>query len=143
MSGIDREDVLDRITLTGISAFGYHGVLPEERVNGQRFVVDVVLHLDLHPAGRTDDLAMTVDYSQVAQLIEDCVCGSPCDLIEALASRIAQRILDLDRVLIVEVTVHKPSAPIAQQFVDAAVTIVRGSGFRDGGNGGRHASANG
>ncbi|MEI8082628.1 MAG: dihydroneopterin aldolase [Actinomycetes bacterium] len=136
MTGIDEDNVLDRVMLTGVRVFGFHGVLAEERRDGQHFVIDVVLHLDLRKAGRTDDLAATVDYSKVAGLIEDCVGGPPCNLIEALASRIAARILESDRVLIVEVTVHKPSAPITQQFTDAAVMIVRGSGFRDSGRDG-------
>ena len=79
----------DRITLTGVEAFGYHGVLESERALGQRFVVDVVLHAEIREAGRTDDLASTIDYSQVADTIVTVITGEPLNLIEALAQRIA------------------------------------------------------
>lgn len=119
----------DRISITGVSAFGYHGVLPQERKNGQIFVVDIVLHADLRKAGKTDDLNDTFDYAEVAQLAVDSVTRDPLNLIEALAQRIADAILaryaDGNRLSIVEVTVRKPNAPIPLPFKDVAVSIVR------------------
>lgn len=121
----DRYEGLDRITLTGVRVFGFHGVLPAERAQGQHFIVDVVVHADVAEAGHTDELGDTINYAQIAALVEECVAGEPLNLIEALAQRIADRILSLDRISIVEVTVHKPSAPIPQEFADVSVTIVR------------------
>lgn len=121
---------LDRITLTGVEAFGYHGVLATERETGQPFIVDVVLHAEIRQAGRTDDLSKTVDYSGVADAIVASITGEPLNLIEALAQRIADAIFDLDsvkenHVSLVEVTVHKPQAPIEAKFADVSVSIVR------------------
>ena len=115
----------DRISLRGIRARGRHGVLPEERRDGQVFVVDVELDVDLAPAATTDDLALTVDYATVASWVVAAITGEPCDLIETLAERIAVRILADLRVDRVAVTVHKPQAPVGVPFDDVAVTVVR------------------
>lgn len=116
----------DRITLTGISATGYHGVFPEERRDGQPFIVDLVLFTDLGPAAATDDLTLTAHYGEVAECAVKVITGEPLNLIEALAGRIGDTVLDSFPVLTaVEVTVHKPKAPIAVEFGDVAVTILR------------------
>lgn len=116
----------DEIRLTGIEAFGFHGVLESERSQGQTFFVDVALSLDLAAAGKSDDLAATVDYSDVAQRIHDLITGPAFDLIETLAERIAELCLSYSLVREVEVTVHKPSAPIAVAFKNVAVVVRRG-----------------
>ena len=115
----------DRIVLTGLRAFGRHGVLEHERQQGQHFVVDVTLALDLSAASTSDDLARTVDYGILAEAVVADVQGEPLNLIEALAERIAQTCLAQPGVDEVEVTVHKPEAPITVAFTDAAVTLVR------------------
>jgi len=125
LDGPDRTHPTDRITLSGLTVRGSHGVLPEERRDGQDFVVDAVLALDLRPAGASDDLADTVDYGALAGHLADIVGGEPVDLLEALADRLAGACLADPRVRSVEVTVHKPSAPIRLPFADVAVTVVR------------------
>lgn len=115
----------DRIRLSGVRARGFHGVLADERRDGQEFVVDVELAVDLSAAGASDELSSTVDYSALAVAVVDEITGPPCDLIEALAERIADRVLDDPRIAEVTVTVHKPQAPIAVAFDDVAVTVVR------------------
>lgn len=116
----------DTITLRGIRARGFHGVFAEERREGQTFVVDVTLAVDLGPAAAADDLSLTVDYGRVAAAIVDEITGQPCDLIETLATRIAGRLLAHGRVHTVEVTVHKPDAPVGVPFDDVTVTVRRG-----------------
>jgi dihydroneopterin aldolase len=116
----------DEIRIVGIEAFGHHGVLESERTAGQIFRIDISLHVDLADAGRTDDLAFTVDYGAVAQRVHDAVTGEPVDLIETLAERIADVCLSYSRVKTVEVTVNKPHAPIEVAFENVAVTIRRG-----------------
>jgi dihydroneopterin aldolase len=116
---------LDQIRLLGIEAFGHHGVLPHERRDGQLFVVDVVASVDLAPAARDDDLARTVDYGALAVDVVAAVGREPVALIETVASRIADLVLADPRVSAVEVTVHKPQAPVAVPVRDVAVTIVR------------------
>jgi len=118
----------DQIALTGLRAMGYHGVLPHERVDGQLFVVDVVLHLSLAPAAAGDDLAATVDYGELADRVVRAVESDPVDLIETVAERVARLVLEYPPVEVVEVTVHKPDAPIAVPFADVAVTVRRSRG---------------
>ena len=115
----------DFISLKGIRGFGYHGVLAEETANGQEFIVDVKLHLELQKAGSNDDLEQTIDYGQVAILILKHIEGPAVKLIETLAENIAKELLGnkgLDKVV---VTVHKPNAPIKAVFSDVSVTISR------------------
>lgn len=115
----------DRIALTGVRARGFHGVLETERTQGQEFVVDVVLLLDSLRAASVDDVAATADYGAVAQRIVDVVTGEPVNLIETLAQRVADACLVDAVVDEVEVTVHKPQAPIPVPFSDVSVTVVR------------------
>ncbi|MCQ9368173.1 2-amino-4-hydroxy-6-hydroxymethyldihydropteridine diphosphokinase [Brevibacterium sp. 50QC2O2] len=114
---------LDRIELTGLKVFGYHGVFDHEKRDGQDFIVDVVLHADLAPAAGSDDLADTVDYGGLAEEVAAIVEGEPFDLIETLAGTIAEHCLT--KAERVEVTVHKPHAPIQRSFDDVAVHVER------------------
>jgi dihydroneopterin aldolase len=115
----------DRITLTGLHVFGRHGVFEHERRDGQEFVVDITVWLDLTKAAATDDLTQTLHYGELAQLAADIVGGEPYDLIESVAGKIADEVLLDGRPTSVEVTVHKPSAPIPLTFDDVAVTVRR------------------
>ncbi|MGH3614512.1 MAG: dihydroneopterin aldolase [Pseudonocardia sp.] len=115
----------DRIELRGLRVRGRHGVYAEERRDGQDFVVDVVASLDLRAAAASDDLADTLDYGALAVRVAAIVGGAPCDLIETVAGRVADDVLSDGRVLVVEVTVHKPQAPIPLAFADVAVVLRR------------------
>jgi dihydroneopterin aldolase len=116
---------LDRISLRGISGHGHHGVFAFERERGQRFVVDVECWLDLQAAAATDALADTVDYGALATAVVSDIESQPLNLIEALAGRIADTCLASPRVQTVQVTVHKPEAPINAEVADVAVTLTR------------------
>ncbi|MFC4631243.1 2-amino-4-hydroxy-6-hydroxymethyldihydropteridine diphosphokinase [Promicromonospora alba] len=116
---------LDQVQLTGVSARGYHGVLPSERQTGQEFRADVVLYLDTRPAAAGDDLAQTVSYADVAQDVHDILAGEPVDLVETVAERIAAAVLARPQVEAVDVRVHKPQAPIPVPFADVEVAIRR------------------
>ena len=113
------------IRLSGLRVRGFHGVLPAERRDGQDFVVDVVLHLDITAAAATDDVTRTVHYGELAEQLAAVVAGDPVDLLETLATRLADVCLAHECVTSAEVTVHKPSAPIAVPFDDVSVTVVR------------------
>jgi dihydroneopterin aldolase/2-amino-4-hydroxy-6-hydroxymethyldihydropteridine diphosphokinase len=115
----------DRIVLKGISARGFHGVLDVEKVDGQDFVVDVKLEVDLRRAGRSDLLAHTVNYAEVAADIVELITGPSLDLIESLADQIATAALRRPLVQAVEVTVHKPQAPVGVPFGDVQVVVGR------------------
>jgi dihydroneopterin aldolase len=116
---------LDRIDLRGLSGVGRHGVLAHERALGQRFVADVTLHLDTRDAARHDDLDRTVDYGAVSARVVAVITGEPVDLVETLAQRIADVVLAAERVRAVDVSVHKPQAPLSVPFEDVVVTIHR------------------
>ena len=113
------------IRLWGLRVRGFHGVLPEERRDGQDFVVDVALDLDVSEAAETDDVTRTVHYGELAEQLAAIVAGDPVDLLETLATRLADACLANPRVERAEVTVHKPGAPIPVAFGDVSVTVVR------------------
>jgi 7,8-dihydroneopterin aldolase/epimerase/oxygenase len=125
MAGSVTERSADRLALHGLRAVGHHGVFEHERLDGQEFVVDAVLGVDTRPAGRADDLSLTVDYGRLSQQLVDAVASEPVDLIETLAQRLADLCLAQPLVEWVEVTVHKPQAPIEVPFEDVTLTIHR------------------
>jgi 7,8-dihydroneopterin aldolase/epimerase/oxygenase len=126
-----RPQRLDRLAVLGLEAHGRHGVLDTERRDGQLFRVDLVLGLDTGPAAASDDLRDTVDYGTLSANVRSIIEGDPVDLIETLAHRIAHQCLHDAAVQWVEVTVHKPDAPIEATFADVALTIRRSRGRAD------------
>lgn len=116
----------DHLTLTGLRAFGHHGVFDHERESGQEFILDVTVWLDFRAAASSDDLERTVHYGVLAEQIVAAVERDPVDLIETLAERVAALVLEHRAANSVRVTVHKPSAPITVPFADVSVTITRG-----------------
>lgn len=122
----------DRIELRGLTVRGRHGVFDHERADGQDFVVDITVWIDLADAAASDDLADTYDYGALAGLAAEIVAGPPRKLIEAVGGEIADRVMEDHRVHAVEVAVHKPQAPISQRFADVAVVVRRS---RRGGRG--------
>lgn len=115
----------DQLAVRGIAIHGHHGVFDFERRDGQEFVVDLLLDVDTREAAATDDLQRTVDYGTLVDEVAAIVAGDPVDLIETLAQRIADACLLHERVERVEVTVHKPHAPIQAAFSDVALTVKR------------------
>lgn len=115
----------DRITLTGLEVFAHHGVLEFERRDGQRFVIDAELTVDLRAAASGDDLTRTVNYAELATVLRHEAEREPVDLIETLAERLARRALGFAAVEEARITVHKPEAPIEARFADVSVTVVR------------------
>jgi dihydroneopterin aldolase / 2-amino-4-hydroxy-6-hydroxymethyldihydropteridine diphosphokinase len=122
---VSRLDMPDRITLRGLVARGHHGVLAEERRDGQDFVIDAVLELDVRAAAATDDLARTVHYGELARALADVVRGETVALLETLAERLVLVCLADERVLGAEIVVHKPEAPIPERFGDVSVAVRR------------------
>ena len=122
----------DRIELRGLKVRGNHGVFDHERRDGQDFVVDITLWIDLAAAAASDDLADTYDYGTLAQRAAEIVAGPARNLIETVAAEIAEDAMADARVHAVEVTLHKPQAPIPLDFSDVAVVARRS---RRGGRG--------
>ena len=117
----------DRILLEGMIFHGRHGTLPAERDLGQPFVVDIELRLDLQPAGLSDDLTQTVDYSEVHRQAKEIVEGPPVSLTETLAERIADTVLgDFPKVDTVRIKVAKPNVRLDDTVLTgSAVKILR------------------
>jgi len=116
---------MDKIILEGMEFYGYHGTTPEEKLLGQRFILDVELFLDLQPAGASDDLDRTVNYAQVFETVQAIVCGPPYQIIEALAEAVAQALLEQFPVAEIMVRVKKPQAPVPGLFTWVAAEITR------------------
>lgn len=103
-----------KIHLKNMAFFGYHGHLAEENSLGQRFQIDAILHLDITEAAATDDINYTVNYTKIYDITRALVETTRCKLIETLAARIIDNILQhCPRVTRVDLTIRKPSAPIA------------------------------
>ena len=121
----------DRIILEGMQFYAYHGVNPEERVLGQRYVVDLSADLDLRIAGESDRLEDTVSYSHIYRSVKAVMEGEPRNLLESAAQAIADRVLAEFPVDSVSVTVKKPNPPVRGSSIEsAAVQIHRSRSLR-------------
>lgn len=116
---------LDTISLVGLRVFAHHGVFAEEQESGQEFVIDVTIRADLARAAASDDLAETIDYGAVAAAISARVTGERWNLIERVAERVAELVLEDELAESVEVRIHKPAAPIPVPFEDVVVELRR------------------
>ncbi len=116
---------IDKVSITGIEAFGFHGVFEHEKKEGQEFIVDVEFEYDTAKVVQTDFIEDAIDYGAVAILIKSIVEGEPKNLIEKVADEIAQQILNNFKVNSVKVTLHKPHAPIDMEFKDVSVSVER------------------
>ena len=116
----------DRILLTRIAVYAYHGVFPEEERLGQRFYISLDCRLDLGPAGRSDDWGQTASYDQLAEIVVSVATGQRFHLIEALAEKVASQILDRFAMITgVIVRVDKPAAPIPTILDGITIEIER------------------
>ncbi len=119
----------DSIFITGLALHAYHGVMPHEGKVGQSFKIDLVLDIDLTEASRSDRLANTVSYDQVANIASEAFCAERYRLIEAAAGAVIDALLrKFPSVMRVRITIHKPHAPIAATFDDVGVVIARSRG---------------
>lgn len=116
---------MDKIEIRDLRVFGRHGVLPAEQRDGQTFVVDLTLDVDLADAARSDSLEDTVDYGTLAQRVAEAVATTQFDLIETLAGHVADLCLHERLVRAVQVRIAKPEAPIPLDFGEVAVVLSR------------------
>lgn len=116
-----------KIQITGLRVFAHHGVFDFERQNGQDFFIDASVWLESESALVNDDLNDTVHYGSLAQAIVENVRQSPVDLIETLAQRLLDMVLNFggpaSPIRRAEITVHKPNAPIPFDFADVSITV--------------------
>ena len=116
---------MDRIELRGLRVVGTHGVLAEEQLRAQPFEVDLDVDLDLRAAGASDRLEDTIDYGAVAGLAAAVVSEEHHALLERVAQRIAERVLEDPRVSGVTVTVRKLRPPVPVDLATSGVRVVR------------------
>jgi dihydroneopterin aldolase len=117
---------VDAISLDGIEVWANHGVLEHEADLGQRYVIDITIHVDLSAAVASDDLADTVDYGALSSLVVHMFGQPRVRLVETVAGRVADAVLDHDvRIEAVDVTVHKPSAPLTVPVRDVRIQLTR------------------
>lgn len=116
----------DFIEIKGLKIYGYHGVLEEEKKNGQPFLIDAKLFFDISRVGMLDELDNTIDYSKVCETIKNVFLEKKYDLIETAAEAVARAVLiNYEKVEEVNITLHKPEAPIPMEFMDVSVNITR------------------
>lgn len=117
---------MDKIKLTGMVFYGYHGVSLQERELGQRFVIDLEVEKDVQQAGLSDDPSDTVNYSQMYELVKDILEGPSRNLLENVAETVAAQILANFDVDSVNVRVKKPEVPMRGSILDyASVEVIR------------------
>ncbi len=114
----------DRIVLEGMQFYGYHGVNPEERVLGQAYIVDLAVELDLSVPGKSDQLEDTINYTHLYKAVKSVVEGEPCNLLEAAAQAIVDRVLGEFPVEAVSVTLKKPRPPVRGSVIENAVVEI-------------------
>lgn len=118
---------MDKILIKGLEFMACHGVMPQERLTPQKFIIDLELYKDLSLAGQSDDLANTVDYAHVFEEVKEIVENNSFNLIEKMAEYIAQVILEKHPIKAIKVVAYKPNAPIKGSFGYFAVEIFRKS----------------
>ncbi len=117
----------DNIFIKGLALHAYHGVMAHEAKVGQTFQLDILLDIDLSQASRSDRLAHTVSYGLVTEIASEAFCAQRFRLIEAAAGTVIDALLSkFPAIMKVQLTVHKPHAPIAATFDDVGVIITRG-----------------
>ncbi len=113
-----------RIIVSGLKVFAYHGCTPEEKERGQKFLLDIELEYDCSRAVAEDDLSKAVDYDRLVSEVHDIASHERYDLIETLAARIGEYIIESTPAETVLVRVHKPQAPLQQEVGELAVEMV-------------------
>lgn len=117
---------MDKILIKGLKLFAYHGVNPEEKENGQDFIFDIELYVNMNKACHSDNVEDTVSYAKVVKTVRRVFTAQKYDLLERCAEVTAQAILDeYSEVLRVDLTLKKPQAPVNAEFEYMGVNIVR------------------
>lgn len=111
------------IHLSGLEVFAHHGVFPEERDQGQIFVVDLDVEFDAGPAAASDDVSDTLNYAELAQAVHDALASDPVNLLETLAARVLRRVFSFPGAQHATVTIHKPEAPMPVSVAGVSITL--------------------
>jgi dihydroneopterin aldolase len=124
-----KKSAMDTIQLTAIRGYGYTGYLPEEQTLGQWFEVDATLWVDLSQAGKSDNIADTVDYRQTIAIVQDMIRNAKFALVEKLADAIVTSILEKQTLVNqVKIKLTKLAPPIPDFGGQITIEIIRGNG---------------
>ncbi|XP_012074278.1 dihydroneopterin aldolase 2 [Jatropha curcas] len=116
----------DKLILRGLKFHGFHGVKPEERTLGQKFLIDVDAWMDLREAGKTDRLSDTISYTEIYRIVKEVVEGAPHNLLESVAHKIASTTLTkYPQISAVRVKVGKPHVAVHGPLDYLGVEILR------------------
>ena len=116
---------MDKIRINNIQLFAFHGVAEEEQTLGQKFEIDIELHSNLSEAGEQDDLSKTIDYSHIYEIIENEFCKNKFKLLETVAEKISNRLLEIKLVHSLIIKIRKPNAPINGTFDFVEIEVKR------------------
>ncbi|MCD7775103.1 MAG: dihydroneopterin aldolase [Clostridiales bacterium] len=115
---------MDKIIIKDLRIYAYHGVNPEEKTDGQYFILDITCRLDLSVPCVTDNVDDTVSYAKIIKLVKKTFTAEKYNLIEKAAKVTADAILDeYSQISCVTVVLKKPDAPVKADFGYAAVEI--------------------
>jgi len=118
---------MDKIKIKNLEVHGYHGVFPEENENGQKFIISAILYGDFREAGKTDNLAKTINYGNVSKMMYKFIEKNMFQLVETVVERLAeQMLLTIPKLKKVKLELQKPEAPLGLEFETIAVEIERG-----------------
>lgn len=116
---------MDQIEIRGLRVFAHHGVLPHEKQDGQTFVVDLTLALDLSGPATSDDLTQTIHYGELAERVATELASTRFNLIERVAGHVLDLVMADQRVQQAEIRIAKPNAPVDAQVDEVAVVLRR------------------
>lgn len=117
---------MDKMYIAGLEIYAFHGVFPEEKKEGQKFILDITMELDLSKSGKSDALADTVSYAEVCEVAEQVMNSKSCDLIECACTMVCDAIIEkFEKVQAVTVKLKKPQAPVDSRIAYAAVELRR------------------
>lgn len=116
----------DEIRIDNLEVFAYHGVAPQEKIDGQPFFVNAVLYTDIRPAGLQDDISLSTNYGEICHFINNWMKDNMYDLIETVAETLAEQILlNFGSISELELEIRKPKAPVGLPFESVSVRITR------------------
>ena len=122
-----KDEAMDKITISDLEVFAFHGVLKEENSLGQKFLISAELYMDVSAVAKDDDISKSVNYSDICKEIEKFLKKNTFKLIETMADRLARHLLISHKPLRkVCVKVKKPWAPILMPLDTVSVSVSRG-----------------
>lgn len=117
---------MDKILIRNLKIFAYHGVNPEEKVQGQNFILDIDAFVDISVPCKTDNVDDTVSYAEIIEETVRIFTSRKDDLVERAAERVSEGLFEkFEKIQALRVLLKKPDAPIDADFEYVGVEIER------------------